>query len=187
MSDSIPPLEMEELDEELRATLQPRVTRLKYLGEFFKLAGHVPKALLGFIQFTEEAKSLLDKKTTEIIALTVASMKGNEYERNQHERLSVKLGYGSDWVTQVEALAPDEASLLSDDERNLQRFVIAKVESDGRDETTSIYELAARVGAEQAIAILMVMGRYTTHALLVNTLKLAPPVPSIFEDGFTGK
>ena len=34
--------------------------------------------------------------------------------------------------------------------------------------------------------MLMVIGRYVTHALIVNTLALKPPVPSIFEDGFTG-
>jgi alkylhydroperoxidase family enzyme len=38
------------------------------------------------------------------------------------------------------------------------------------------------VGAAQAMAILMLIGRYVTHALIVNALELGPPVPSIFEE-----
>ena len=39
-------------------------------------------------------------------------------------------------------------------------------------------------GPEPAVAVMMVLGRYLVHALIVNSLGLAPPVPSIFEDGF---
>ncbi len=30
----------------------------------------------------------------------------------------------------------------------------------------------------------MLVGRYVTHALIVNTFRLLPPVPSIWDDGF---
>ena len=53
--------------------------------------------------------------------------------RTKYERLSVNLGFGREWVEQVER------------------------------------------------------PRYTTHALLVNCLRIEPPVPSIFADGYTGK
>lgn len=33
-----------------------------------------------------------------------------------------------------------------------------------------------------AVAILLLTGRYVTHSLIVNTLHLTPPVPSIFEE-----
>lgn len=39
--------------------------------------------------------------------------------------------------------------------------------------------------AHQAVAVLMVMGRSTAHAIIVNRLGIGPPVPSIFEDGFS--
>jgi hypothetical protein len=45
-------------------------------------------------------------------------------------------------------------------------------------------ELAAvieTVGPAQAMAVLMLIGRYATHAFIVNALQLTPPVPSIFE------
>ena len=41
-----------------------------------------------------------------------------------------------------------------------------------------------RVGAELAVGVLLVIGRYVAHAAFVNALEIRPPVPSIFEDGF---
>ena len=38
-----------------------------------------------------------------------------------------------------------------------------------------------RIGAQQAMAVLFLIGRYVMHAYVVNTLNLEPPVPSIFE------
>lgn len=174
------------MEPKLAAALAPRVQRLAYLGEFFRCMGHQPEALLGFIAFTESAKSGLDKRLVELLALTVASIKGNAYERNQHERLSVRSGFGRDWVREVEALAPESSELLSVLERQVQRFTIDTVESDGHGARRQLDALVAALGHERAVAILMVIARYTTHALLVASLDLAPPVPSIFEDGFAG-
>ena len=44
--------------------------------------------------------------------------------------------------------------------------------------------VAESLGQEAAVAVMMVLGRYVVHGLIVNSLALAPPVPSIFEDGF---
>ena len=45
-------------------------------------------------------------------------------------------------------------------------------------------EVADRSGAERAVGVLLVIGRYVAHAAFVNALEIRPPVPSIFEDGF---
>jgi alkylhydroperoxidase family enzyme len=184
LSAAIPRLDLADMEPRLARALAPRVERLRYLGEFFRCMGHQPDALLGFIAFTESAKAGLDKKSVETIALTVATMKGNAYERNQHERLAVRLGFGRDWVRDVEALDPDAPSSLGASERRLQRFVIDTVKNEGHDVGPALDALVAEHGHEQAVAILMVIARYTTHALLVASLGLGPPVPSIFEDGF---
>ncbi len=186
MRESIPRLELVDMAPALQTALAPRVERLKYLGEFFKCMGHQPDALLGFIQFTESAKSGLDKRIVEVIALTVATARDNAYERNQHERLSVRLGFGRDWVRDVELLSPDTAAALSDTDRYIQRFTLAVIAENGRGTHDELNRLAATLGTANAIAILMVIARYTTHAMLVASLELSPPVPSIFEDGFNG-
>ncbi len=184
---SIPRLEYEALAPDLAKVLEPRVKRLGYLGEFFKCAGHQPAALLSFIEFTENSKQALSDRLVEVIALTAAAKLGNAYERNQHERLSVRLGLGRDWVVAVESLDPGAAaSKLGDAERAVQRLVIAMLDRHGKGVEAELAAVVEAIGHERAIAVMMVVGRYVVHALIVNTLALEPPVPSIFEDGFEG-
>lgn len=186
MSRAIPRLEYEQLDPELAAVLAPRVKRLGYLGEFFRVAGHQPAALRGFVEFTESAKSGLDKRLVELLALTVAGHFGNQYERNQHERLSVRLGFGRDWVRAVEQLDPDNAPGLTDVERLVQRFALASARSHGRAGQREFDGIVEGLGPQAAVAALLVISRYVAHAYMVNTLEIEPPVPSIWEDGFNG-
>lgn len=186
MPSSLPRLEFPEFAPELAAALEPRVKRLGYLGEFFKCGAHQPEALTAFIEFTEACKGGLPNRLVEVIALTCAGWIGNAYERNQHERLSVRLGFGRDWVTAVNALDPDAESMLTDTEREVQRLTLTVLETRGKGANELFEKAVQSLGPEQAIAILMVVGRYVVHGLFVNTLQLKPPVPSIFEDGFSG-
>lgn len=184
MTDKIPVLSFEELPDKIATQLEAKYQRLGYLGEFFARAAHQPEALAAFNQFTDAAKDALDLKTVELVALTVATMKEVDYEKNQHERLSVRKGYGRDWVFEVEKLEPENAATFSAEEVLIQRFVIDAVKHDGKSVTPRLDAVIDALGHEDAIAIMMVMARYTTHALLVNCMGIGPPVPSIFEDGF---
>lgn len=186
MTDLIPRLEFDDLEENLAQALAPKYERLGYLGEFFKCMGHQPRGLLAFIEFTESAKGALPGRLVELIALSVATKLENRYERHQHERLSVRLGFGRDWVAAVEELAPDRAEGLTETERLLQRYVIEAIARHGRDTTDVLEPVIKALGHEQAVAVLMVIGRYVTHALIVNSLSIDPPVPSIFDDRFDG-
>ena len=182
----LPRIELEDFPAKVSERLDARIKRLGYLGEFFKCAVHQPDALAAFIDFTESGKGSLPPNMVETIALTVAGWTANAYEKNQHERLSVRLGLGRDWVAAVNASAPDTPSAMSEDERHLQELVLCVLESNGRHASKLFEERVERCGAEQATAILMVIGRYVVHGLIVNTLALEPPVPSIFDDEFTG-
>jgi hypothetical protein len=177
MSNDIPRLELADMPPELAATLQPRVDRLGYLGEFFKCTANQPAALLSFYRLTEDLKEALPDRITELVALTIAGFMGNAYERHQHERLSVKLGFGEAWVAAVEALDP---SVLSPEEGVVQRLALVLVERRGHVVSAEVQAVVDAVGAEQAVGVLMLVGRYVAHALIVNSLQLAPPVPSIF-------
>ena len=48
----------------------------------------------------------------------------------------------------------------------------------GREARPLVDGLAAQLGDEQAVAVLLMTGRYLLHATVVNALDLAPPVPS---------
>jgi len=186
MTEKIPVLSFEELPEKIASQLEAKYQRLGYLGEFFARTAHQPEALAAFNEFTNLAKGSLDFKTVELVALTVATMKAVDYEKNQHERLSVRKGYGRDWVTEVEKLEPENTTTLKREEQLVQRFVIDAVNKDGKSVTSQLDAVIDAFSYENAIAIMMVMARYTTHAMLVNCMNIGPPVPSIFEDGFEG-
>lgn len=184
MSSSLPQLELTEFPATLAASLQARVKRLGYLGAFFKCAANHPRGLAAFVEFTEASRDGLSDRLVEVIALTCTIRMGNDYERNQHERLSVRLGFGRDWVAAVNALTPDVDSVLTSEERTVQRLTLAVLDSRGRAAGELFEDAIQTLGPPLAMAVLMVIGRYVTHSLIVNTLALEPPVPSIFEDGF---
>jgi alkylhydroperoxidase family enzyme len=181
MSTGIPRLEMEQLPENLATYLEPRVKRLGYLGELFKCAGNAPDVILQFMHFTDSLKDALPHRLTELGALTVAGYMQNDYERNQHERLSIKLGFSKEWVAQVNTLLADDSNELEQVERVAQRYALAALRSRGLEAGAEFEALAALLPPSQAMAFVMLVGRYVTHAMIVNTLGLKPPVPSIFE------
>jgi len=184
---TIPRLEQEQLPPNVAAMLAPRIKRLGYLGEFFKCAAHQPDALVSFMAFTEDLKHALPDRITEVVALTVSTALENAYERHQHERLCLKLGFGEEWIRAVEDRARDathgddrsaKLSAEREHERLVQDLTLAVLHRHGKHTTRELDAASAAIGHEQAIGVLMLIGRYVTHALMVNALDLAPPVPS---------
>ncbi len=186
MTRRIPRFTFEDLPPAIAAALRAKVQRLGYLGEFFAATAHQPAALQAFIEFTDLSKGELDLKLVELIALTVATMKEVLYEKHQHERLAYRSGYGREWVADVERLSPDAQSSLTPLECDVQRFVIAAVTRDGRDCEMLLNQVVHALGVEQAVAVLFVLARYVSHAVMVNSLGIGAPVSSIFDPEFTG-
>ena len=133
MSQLIPRLSLAAMSPALAELLRPRVERLGYLGEFFQCAAHQPHALMSFMTFTEDLQRALPDNLTEVVALTVAGLMGNAYERIQHERLSLKLGFGEPWVRDVISLKADGQSALTEEELLVQNLVLAVVIRRGHD------------------------------------------------------
>ena len=174
----IPRLSADTLPQSVADMLRPRVERLGYLGEFFRCAAHQPAALVSFMAFTEDLKHALPDRLTETVALTVSTELANAYERHQHERLCLKLGFGEVWVRAVEMLDPEGSARLDAAERQVQALTLAVVRRQGHGTTGELDTVVSAIGHAAAIAVLMLIGRYVTHALMVNCLNLAPPVPS---------
>jgi hypothetical protein len=182
MSLRIPRLEMEQLDPKLKETLRARVERLGYLGEFFKCTGHSPDVLRHFMELTEALKKAVPDRITETVALTVAVKTENDYERNQHERLCIKLGFGHEWVRSVEMLDPGNQKLMSESERIVQSYTLAAIKRMGNNCENEFEKVLDVLEVSEAVGVLMLVGRYLTHAVAVNTLGLMPPKSSIFEE-----
>ena len=178
MSDLIPRLSFSELDPQLAELLRPKVERLNYLGEFFQCTGHQPRALISFYSLTEDLKDALPDNITEVVALTVAAKMRNSYERVQHERLALKLGFGEEWVREVLAPGANDREKLSPEEFLVQRLCVAVLERDGQETKAEFESVIKAIGYKDAIAVLMLIGRYVMHALIANCLELEPPVTS---------
>ena len=178
MSDLIPRLSFSELNPQLAEMLRPKVKRLNYLGEFFQCTGHQPRALMSFYSLTEDLKDALPDNITELVALTVAGKMRNSYERVQHERLALKLGFGEAWVREILSLEANDRGKLSPEELILQRFCIAVLERDGHETAAEFESVIKAIGYKDAVALLMLIGRYVMHALIANSLALEPPVTS---------
>jgi len=181
MSDLIPRLSFLELDPQLAELLRPKVERLNYLGEFFQCTGHQPRALMSFYSLTEDLKDALPDNLTELVALTIAAKMRNAYERVQHERLALKLGLSEQWVREVLSLEANDRARLSPEELLVQRFCIAVLDRDGHETTADFESVIKAIGYKDAVAVLMLIGRYVMHALIANSLALEPPVTSPLE------
>lgn len=178
MTALIPRLSMTELDPDLAELLRPRVERLNYLGEFFQCAGHQPRALISFYTLTEDLKKALPDNLTELVALTIATKMNNAYERVQHERLALKLGFSEAWVREVISLKAKAGDQLSETELLVQQLAMAMLERDGHEMKTELEKVIRAIGYKDAVAVLMLIGRYVMHALIANCLALQPPVSS---------
>jgi hypothetical protein len=173
---------MERLPAELAELLAPRVARLGYLGEFFQCCAHQPDALAHLIRFTETLKHSVPAEIVEVIALTVGVTLGNDYERNQHERLCMALGFGADWDRQVEASAATGTCQLDEPLAACQRFTLRACRPSDRSTPEAFFAVAEALGPEAAIGVVLTVARYVAHALVVRSLNLAPPVPPIGEE-----
>ena len=179
MSSNIPRISQAEMPHELATFLSPRVKRLGYLGEFFQCTAHQPEALLSFLKFTEHLKHALPNNLTEVVALSVSRLMDNAYERVQHERLSLKLGFSREWLAEVLSFSEDGHGYMSEPERLVQLLAIRMIRRGGHQTAPEFEAVTQAIGVAPSIAVLMLVGRYMSHALIVNTLNLAPPVPPL--------
>ena len=180
---AVPLVAFEDLPAPLAELLRPRYERLGYLGGFFSSAAHQPEALAAFVNFSEASKGALPEDLVEVIAITAATLLGNDYERHQHERLSVRLGLGRPFVAEVERLHPEEAD-LTDLQRLVQRYVLAALPPPSDAARPALERLVQAIGVESAVAVVLVAARYAAHSVVVGSVGVDPPVPSIWEDGF---
>jgi hypothetical protein len=181
MSHLISRLDFEAIDPALKEMFRPRVERLGYLGEFFRAMSHTPGPMANFHALTESLKKALPDNFTEIVSLALSSRLGNRYEQYQNERLSRKLGFSDDWI--AEAITPGSGrdGVLTPAEKAVQNFAIAVMEKKGHGVERELEAAVEAIGPEKTVAVMWLIGRTVTHALISNALRLEPPVSSIFD------
>ncbi len=181
-ADGIPRLGLDALDPKLAGFLKPTVERLGYLGEFFQTVGHVPEAVLQFMEYTKAVKTPLTDAENEVLALAVCSALGGDYERIQHERLSSRLGFGNDWIAAASGRPGSDASQLMPGEALLRTLALAVVSRGGNRCAFEVAAVSDMLGPQKTIAALLQITRFTTISQICNTLGLSVPVKSVFDE-----
>jgi hypothetical protein len=182
VSDLVPRIDFEDIEPGLKELFRPRVERLGYLGEFFKVMSACPETMKGFFTITESLKKELPDNLSQLVSVALSSRLGNKYEQYQNERLSLKLGMNEDWVRSALGPVDDPSSVLSPEEKAVQRYAIAAGQGIGRGVEDEFKALVEAVGPRKAIAVMWLVARTISHALISNTLHLASPVTSIFDN-----
>lgn len=172
----VPRLRYEDLEPELRALLAEKYSRLGYLGEFFQVTAHQPAALADFIRFTNTVGAALPVALGEIAALVVSTALGSDYERHQHERLALSLGFAADWIRAAEYGAMPNA--LDRREQAVRRLALAIARTGGRGAGEALADAEAVLGPETVVAAVLAVARFVAHATVVQTFQLTPPVSS---------
>jgi alkylhydroperoxidase family enzyme len=173
-------LSFEQLTPDLQELLTPRVKRLGYLGEFYLVAGHQPEVLAHFYRFTESLKDALPWRLTEVVALSVAALTGNAYERVQHERLALRLGMERATVRGLARAEAETAAGLDRAERAAARLAREMAEGPGHTAPEALSELTESTNEPVAVGCALLAGRYLAHAAVSNAFGLRPPVDSPF-------
>lgn len=168
----------QEMSTELQDLLAPRLERLGYIGDFFQIAAHQPSALAAFVSYTDSLKEELPWRLVEVIALTVASETGNDYERVQHERLALRLGLSEGEITSITSGAPELNGSFTEAEITAAKLAARMVHSHGRGCGSESDRLVGLIGEQAAVGSVMLAARYLAHAAMANAWRLAPPVAS---------
>jgi len=182
MNDCIKPLAFEDLPDDLQGLLKPTVERLGYFGEYFQAAGHVPASLQTFMAYTGSVKAPLSDDLNEVLALTVCSRLGGDYERIQHERLSRKLGFSLDWIGELTGARRPNPSLLDEKQRAVRALALAMLAGQGRGVERELSLVVQLLGEPAAVAAMLQVTRFVGIAMMNNALAMTLPVPSVFEE-----
>jgi hypothetical protein len=181
-----PHLTFEQMPAGLQELLRPRVDRLGYLGEFFQRAAHQPDALTAFYNWTEALKRALPARLVEIIAPTVASHTGNEYERVQHERLALAHGMSREEILALEQMRAGICSTFTDEEVAAAALTRCLLDNFGHGCESALLRMSRLIGEASTTACLMVAARYAAHAIMANAWNLRTPVVSPIDREVTG-
>jgi alkylhydroperoxidase family enzyme len=169
-------LNYDDLAPELRALLAEKYRRLGYLGEFFQVTGHQPAVVAEFIRFSNAIGKALPLSLHEVIALATSRAMDNDYERFQHERRALKLGYSEEWIRAAENGAMPNS--LDESERVTRRLAFAMAQTTWHGGGSAMAQAEAVLGAECLVAVVLAVARFVAHATVAHAFQLSPPVSS---------
>jgi alkylhydroperoxidase family enzyme len=177
-----PRLALEDLDPSIRTVLAPIAQRVGYFGDFFAVLGHCPAAIAGFMDYTKAVKAPLTDRQNELIALTVCARTGAEYERIQHEWLSLRLGLQRSWIAEVTGREQPAPSTLDADDLALAALAAAMLDASDPGVGDALAAVRARLGDVPALAAVLQVARFMMIATILRAFDMKLPIRSPLED-----
>lgn len=117
---------------------------------------------------------ILDRRTTELVILRIAFVRGSAYERAHHERIGASVGLDDDDIART---TQDPAS--ADWSDRLRAVLLAVDElvktKDIGDETWA--GVAAHLNESELVALVQLVAQYDGLATSLHTLRIQPDVP----------
>lgn len=117
---------------------------------------------------------VLDRRTTELVILRIAHLRGSAYERAHHERIGAGVGLDDDDIART--LSDPAAAGWSDRLRTVLTAVDELVQTkDVSDQAWS--ELARHLDESQLVALVQLVAQYDGLATSLHVLRIQPDVP----------
>ena len=117
---------------------------------------------------------ILDRRTTELVILRIAFVRGSAYERAHHERIGASVGLDDDDIART---TQDPAS--ADWSDRLRAVLVAVDElvrtKDINDDTWA--SVAAHLNESELVALVQLVAQYDGLATSLHTLRIQPDVP----------
>lgn len=164
----IPPVDLDQLDEDQKAALAPLMGERTPLNIFRTLA-RAPKALPRFLEwggYVLSRRNSLAEREREIAILRVGYLCRSGYEFTQHVRIARQAGVTAEEIAAIKqgpeaALwsAADKALIRACDELHRDQFVSDAVWA----------ELAAHFDQKQCMDLVFTVGQYTQVSMMLNT------------------
>ena len=118
---------------------------------------------------------VLDRRTTELVILRIAHLRGSGYERAHHERIGASVGLDDDDISRT--LAEPATAGWPDRLKVLLSAVDQLVQTkDISDEAWS--ELASYLCESELVALVQLVAQYDGLATSLHVLRIQPDIPS---------
>lgn len=139
----------------------------------FSTLGHARRLFPAWLAYSGMMMpfGVLDRRTTELVILRVAHLRGSAYERAHHERIGLRVGLDDDEVART--TEDPAAAGWSDERRDILRAVDELVQT--QDLTDSTWNaLAAHLDSSELVGLVQLVAQYDGLATTLHVLRVQP-------------
>ena len=145
--------------------------------KLFRMVSHAETAYGPWLQYGGAllTRLELDPLLRELAILQVARQVGSHYEWVQHDPIARAVGATGDQIDAIQAGRDDDPAFDGDQSLVLQ--ITRTTVNEGAATEEQVAQLAERLGTRQVVELLLVIGNYTSIAMLIASTGLEPDPP----------